>query len=206
MPFAVAEEAWGDFLCGIYDAWTKGDQRRVSIRLFDSILTRLVEGTYNVCHMGRNCRQYFVVEHNGDVYPCDFFVEAGLKLGNVEQDTWEGMDRSATYVDFGRRKAEWNEACEACDWLEFCSGDCLKHRFEGLRDARRLSYLCKGWQRFFAHALPGLRRMAAEIARERSARAALASPRGAASAPVGRNEPCPCGSGRKFKACCMGRR
>ena len=206
MPFTLSGEAWGDFMCAIYDEWIGGDTRRVSVRLFDSILTRLVEGTYNVCHMGCNCRQYFVVEHNGDIYPCDFFVFDDLKLGNVMQDDWGELQRSETYVEFGKQKALWNPACDECECLMFCSGDCLKHRYRLERDPRALSRLCKGWKQFYAHALPGLRRLAGEVRaeRQRESLATRARPQPPPQPPrsVGRNDPCPCGSGKKYKKCC----
>ena len=207
LPFTISSEQWGDFLCAIYDEWIVSDTRLVSVRLFDSVLTRMVEGTHNVCHMGRDCRQYFVVEHNGDVYPCDFFVYKDLRLGDVFGDSWAELQRSPKYAEFGRLKAKWNAACEECEWLTFCSGDCLKHRFRTERDPRALSWLCKGWKQFYAHAIPGLRKLAAGIERERrQAQAAMGIRRQEPQRKaVGRNDPCPCGSGKKYKKCCMGR-
>jgi len=204
MPFAVRGAAWGEFLCAVFDEWVREDTRRVSVRLFDSVLAWLVDKVRNVCHMGRNCCQYFVVEHNGDVYPCDFFVEEHLKLGNVRQDSWDGLVREPRYVAFGRQKAQWNPACSECEFLACCGGDCLKNRFYGRPDPRQLSVLCEGWKMFFAHALPGLKDLARQIVEERRA-AAIASQdaSGAAARRVGRNAPCPCGSGKKFKNCCM---
>ncbi len=210
LPFAIDGEAWGDFLCAIFDEWMHGDTRRVSIRLFDSILAVLVNNVRNVCHFGRDCRQYFVVEHNGDVYPCDFFVEKPLRLGNINVDEWDALGRSELYREFGRMKAQWHPACAQCPWLDICAGDCLKHRLLGpARDPRALSRLCIGWRRFYAHALPGLRKLASEIRRDRL-RQAQATPRGpgapplppAPPPPARRNDPCPCGSGRKYKKCC----
>ena len=212
MSFSVGGEAWGGFLCGIFDQWIAGDTRRVSVRLFDSILTRLVEGAHNVCHMGRDCRQYFVVEHNGDIYPCDFFVTEDLRLGNVMEAAWDDLQQSDAYRAFGACKAEWNRACSECPWLTFCSGDCLKNRYRVDRNPRGLSVLCEGWRRFFAHAAPGLEKLAGEIVAERRRAQTQAEmdarvrSGGPACEPVGRNAPCPCGSGKKYKKCCMSRR
>ena len=33
----------------------------------------------------------WVVEHNGDVFPCDFFVEEHLKLGNINTESLSDM-------------------------------------------------------------------------------------------------------------------
>jgi len=201
MPFAIDGPAWGGFLCEIFDEWFTADTRRVSVRLFDSLLAWMVEGRRTTCTMGRNCRQYLVVEHNGDVYPCDFFVEQGLRLGNILTDDWEGMLDSPVYAAFGADKAKWAAECDECRWLDVCAGDCLKHRYAAGRDPRRLSHLCEGWKRFYAHAMDKLGTLADDIRTER-AQPAAPKPVTPPDGEVGRNDPCPCGSGRKLKNCC----
>jgi uncharacterized protein len=203
-PYSVDGPLWGRFLCGIFDEWARGDVRRVSVRAFDSVLTMLVDGAANVCHMGTDCRQYFVVEHNGDVYPCDFFVTKELKLGNVMSDGWDALAASAVFREFGARKRRWNAECDACPFLRLCAGDCLKHRLRGGVDPTRASLLCEGWKQFYGRTLPAFEALASGIRRERSASRDLARRVAApvAAGPVGRNDPCPCGSGRKYKHCC----
>jgi len=201
-PYAIRAQEWGDFLSQVYDEWIKSDVGRVSIRYFDSLLHRLVGGRPNLCHLQDDCCQYFVVEHNGDVYPCDFFVEPGLKLGNVRQDSWEALQASSRYLEFGARKKDWSPECDDCQYLNICAADCPKHRpSPGPGGARGRSWLCQGYKQFLAHALPGLRSLAQEIRR------AQPQPEGEGGGPgpaakAGRNEPCPCGSGRKYKKCC----
>jgi len=205
MPFAIAGAEWGDFLCGIYDEWvSSGDTHRVSVRLFDSILTQMVDHFPNVCAMGRDCRQYLVVEHNGDIYPCDFYVRADLKLGNLMVDDWDAVLAARPYAAFGAHKRAWNAKCDQCQYLEFCAGCCPKNRpREGHPGS--LSILCEGWMQFYRHAMPGLRRLAGEVTaareRERRAMAAQVVATQGQAAP-GRNAPCPCGSGLKYKKCC----
>jgi uncharacterized protein len=204
MPFAIRPEEWGDFLCGIYDSWIGADTRRVSVRLFDTILAQLVDGVSNVCTFGSDCRQYLVVEHNGDVYPCDFFVEPELRLGNVMTHGWSEMLGSEACARFGERKRLWNRACDGCPYLPLCRGDCPKNRGPERGNPHTLSWLCGGWKRFFEHSLPGFERLAAGI-REDRIRAAIAGRealKNRSTTPVGRNDPCPCGSGLKYKRCC----
>jgi uncharacterized protein len=199
-PFAVSGPEWGDFLCGIYDEWHPRDTRRVSVRLFDSIVARMVLGDANVCAMSDDCRQYFVVEHNGDVYPCDFFVRRDLRLGNVRDGSWEAFAESSAYREFGRRKRDWNAACANCEYLRFCGGCCPKNRSAEGRDPKRLSVLCEGWRAFFRHTLEGFRHLADEVWAERQ-HAEAAGPE-EETPKIRRNDPCPCGSGRKYKKCC----
>jgi uncharacterized protein len=200
LPFAVTGPEWGGFLSALFDEWVRADVHRVSIRLFDAVVSRLVENRSIICHMDRDCCQYFVVEYNGDVYPCDFFVEKDLRLGNVLTGTWEDFSRARTYLDFGAQKSRWDKACSSCPFLELCAGDCLKHRLSPVHDPRSLSWLCEGWRRFYAHALPRFQEIAADLRR----RPPLPPPAQVLKA-VGRNDPCPCGSGKKYKKCCLNR-
>ncbi len=163
LPYAVNGEQWGDFLCGIFDEWIDGDTRTVSVRLFDSIVYKLVTGISNVCAMGNNCRQYFMVEFNGDVYPCDFFAETGLKLGNVLQNEWQNMAASETYSRFGMRKQQLSEECLECEFLFFCQGDCPKNRPGRGSIPQQVSRLCSGWKKFYNYALPEFRRLAEDV-------------------------------------------
>ncbi len=200
-PFAVDGVMWGEFLCALFDAWYPGDTRRVSIRLFDSILAYLVDGVRNICHLGCDCRQYVVVEYNGDLYPCDFFVNPGLRLGNITEIEWHTAWQAERFRHFGASKAAFHLDCQVCRYRELCQGDCLKHRQdEASPAAGNLSRLCAGWLRFFEHTLPRFRELAALIRAERHA-AATAPPTG--RNPTGRNDACPCGSGRKYKKCCL---
>lgn len=144
LPFAINGREWGEFLCALFDQWYPHDMDKVSIRLFDSILQKMVDITVNACHMARNCCQYFVVEFNGDIYPCDFFVETPLKIGNIIDTGWDEALESRAYLEFGTQKSNWNLKCQTCDCLNYCRGDCLKNRLYAGNTARNLSWLCEG--------------------------------------------------------------
>ena len=201
-PFTITPEAWGDFLCEVFDEWFKFGRDGVSVRYFDSLIELLIDGNRNVCHLGRNCCAYFVIEHNGDVYPCDFFVDSALKLGNVTRDSFADLKKSPEYAAFGARKTQWSPECAECEYLDYCSADCLKNRLSfGARTSRQKSWLCDGYKRFFRHALPGLRERAAEL-QQKTMATAIPGHAIESMPKAGRNEPCPCGSGRKYKKCC----
>lgn len=206
LPFSVSGEKWGEFLCEVFDRWYPNDIRKVSVRLFDSILDLLVNNRRNVCHIGTNCCQYFVVEYNGDVYPCDFFVEKHLLLGNIQQHSWRALQQSPRYLDFGKQKLECNPQCHSCKFMQICSADCLKHRAANNGgDPRTLSKLCEGWKMFYEHTLGRFMELADMLRKERAGMqqpAAGPAPNLQQTPTVGRNDPCPCGSGKKFKRCC----
>ena len=169
LSFAISGPEWGNFLCGIFDQWYPGDVHNVSIRHFDSLLNKMVDSSVTVCSLGDNCCQYFVVEHNGDIYPCDFFVQKDLKLGNVMKNTWSQALNSPVYREFGARKALWNKVCGNCEFLVLCCGDCLKHRMYGNHPANNLSRLCSGWKHFLKHSKSAFKALAKIIQDERPA-------------------------------------
>ena len=201
MPFAITGPQWGDFLCELFDCWRKNGVGQVSIRLFDGLINIFSGRPAGLCHLMSNCCQYFVVEYNGDIYPCDFFVERQYKLGNLHQHSWEQMQDSELYQQFGLRKSEYVGQCEDCPYLTYCHGDCRKHRLRGSdQTGDKLSWLCAGWQQFYKHSLAEFERIIEQLNRHRAG-AFVAVP--STSDKVGRNDPCPCGSGKKFKKCCM---
>jgi uncharacterized protein len=206
LPFAVTGRQWGDFMCEIFDLWYYRDRQTVSVRYFDSILQKLIDGSCHICTLGDNCCQYFVVEYNGDIYPCDFFVREDLKLGNIMDMSWGEALISPLYNDFGIRKSRCNPMCMTCDYRDLCMGDCLKHRLYGSPEARNMSWLCAGWRQLIRHTRDKLQDIAdgirgSQIRAEQIVLRSKAGRRRVGSSP-GRNQPCPCGSGRKYKKCC----
>jgi len=197
-PFAITGKAWGEFLIRLFDEWIK-DNMGISIRLFDDIMAQLVSGQKNTCSMRKTCDAYFMVEHNGDVYPCDFFAEAQWKLGNIMENTWEELRHSSHYLSFARQKAKLHPDCANCPYLELCAGDCLKHRFRKGANPEDKSWLCEGWKMFYNRCLETFRKIARHI--KMQSREEL-KPTPSQKRKVGPNDPCPCGSGLKFKRCC----
>jgi uncharacterized protein len=116
------------------------------VRHFDSLLEYHVAGVRNVCVLGRNCCQYLVVEHNGDIYPCDFYVDEEHRLGNVHDMSLAEARETRRYQAFTTAKSRLPKGCSDCDHLSLCMGDCPKFR-TGASGAA--SWLCPGWRMFF---------------------------------------------------------
>jgi uncharacterized protein len=196
--FSITGEEWGMFLSDLFDEWIKEDVKKVSIRLFDSIMEYLVYGRYNVCFMQDNCVQYFVVEYDGGVYPCDFFVKDNLFLGNVKTNSWEELYNSEIYHSFGTQKSIWNQECNLCPYLKLCHGDCQKLRYGAPNHSKQLSNLCRGWRIFYTRNLPRFKIIAEKFKKENNiiGISPFRLPK------YGRNMMCDCGSGKKYKSCC----
>lgn len=158
LPDTITPDEWAHFIITLFDEWYAHDKTTVSVRLFDSILNRLLTGNAHSCAMGGDCRAYFVVEHNGDIYPCDFFVRPELRLGNLHTEDWDELWEAPLHTTFGERKRQWHTTCTTCPYLKFCQGDCPKNRsgHDISADPSRLSWLCTAWKRIYAHILPKL--------------------------------------------------
>ena len=148
--FAISGEEWGEFLVRLFDEWRKEDSRVISIRLFDSIVSSLFRGYPTQCSFSDACDHYLVVDFDGAVYPCDFFVEKSLRLGNIMENSWQEILLSPKYLTFANAKrSNLSAKCLNCPSYALCKGDCPRNRLT----------LCKGWQRFFNHAAPILAKM-----------------------------------------------
>ncbi len=155
-PHAVSAEAWGEFLCEVFDEWiANNDPGRVSVRLFDSILNRLVCNHIDSCAMSRECGQYLVIEHDGSVYPCDFFVRPEWRLGNIGETPLESLLRTPLARRFARLKSEVPAECRSCPYFPLCAGDCTRNR-----ETAAPSRLCAGWKRFYGYTLERFRKIA----------------------------------------------
>ena len=222
-PFGLDPEVYGRFLCESFDEWGRPGRPNVFVRLFDAFLITHVTGEYPYCGFAKECGSYVVIEHNGDVYPCDFFVEREWRLGNILETPLEKIVDCEKFQQFRALKQRLNSECEKCAWLSLCYGGCLKERITLGGKAEALNFYCSSYKRFFAHSkkgFAGLKEMVlkeqreqqeaeqqAAIAAQRRRQASRGAPCDTAQAlgaSVGRNDPCPCGSGKKFKKCCMG--
>ena len=210
-PWSVEPEQYGKFLCEIFDHWVRNDVGRVFVQIFDVQLGIWMGMPSSLCVFMETCGNAMAMEHNGDLYSCDHYVYPRYKLGNVMTDDMSAMSGSEQQRKFGADKRDaLPKYCRECDVRFACNGECPKHRFLKTPDGEMgLNYLCAGYKRFFRHVDPYMQTMgrllqsgypAAEIMnviREEEARERVE--KGA----VGRNDPCPCGSGKKYKKCCL---
>ena len=201
-PFSVTAEGYGRFLCEIFDCW-KEDFREgraeISVRWIDSVFHTYVGMAPPECTLLQECGCYVVVEHNGDVYACDFFVEPDWKLGNLLETPMDELLNTPRQTEFGKLKVDLPPECPECPWLSHCWGGCTKDRLRDPAD-HGSNHFCQSYKTFFAHADPMLRELAEDWKRERRRDKIRRS--GVDVSTLKRNDPCPCGSGRKYKACC----
>ncbi|MDX2379755.1 MAG: anaerobic sulfatase maturase [Acidimicrobiia bacterium] len=203
---SVVPEAFGRFLATIFDDWARNDVGEVYVQHFDTALANWYGEAPGVCVFSETCGAAVALEHNGDVYSCDHFVEPDYLLGNIAETPLGELVRSERQIKFGLDKRDTlPEFCRSCEVRFACHGGCPKNRFtETPSGEAGLNYLCGGYKIFFNHIDESMRIMC-DLLREGRAPSdlpsVLASREAARYAGVGRNDTCPCGSGDKFKNC-----
>jgi uncharacterized protein len=208
-PRTASAEAFGAFLCTIFDEWIRHDIGRVIVQIFEEAIRTARGQEHALCIFRKTCGDVPVVEHNGDFFSCDHFVDPEYRLGNIRQTPLVELLESPAQRAFGQAKKDTLPGyCQTCEVRVMCNGGCPKDRIIRTPDGEAgLNYLCAGYKHFFIYCRPYVTKMAA-LWRARKpleqmmqlVRAADVQP----SSQVGRNDPCPCGSGRKYKKCCLG--
>lgn len=195
---SVDPAAWGHFLMAVFDEWVRRDVGEVFVPHFDAALASWVELEPSLCIFSETCGSALALSHNGDLYSCDHFVDPDHLLGNIATTHMADLALSDRQQAFGRAKRDaLPQRCVECPVLFACRGECPKNRIAITADGEAgLNYLCEGYLAFFTHIDGPMRVMADLVRRGRPASDVMAL-----FARAGRNDPCPCGSGRKAKVC-----
>lgn len=190
----VDPEKYGAFLCAVFDEWKTYDIGRIKIQICEEVAAAAMGQDHRLCIFRTTCGEIPVVEIQGDVYACDHFVRPEYHLGNLKVTPLGNMINSKPMRAFGNHKqSSLPPQCTACDVLRFCNGGCPKDRVNQIPGIPfKLNYLCQGYKRFFHHCLPFVEQLEQ-----------FALHQGSTPKKIGRNSPCSCGSGKKFKQCCM---
>src|SRR4029079_492926 len=126
----VKPEHWGQFLSTIFDEWVHHDVGDVFIQLFESALASWMGMPPSLCIFSETCGNALALEHNGDLYSCDHFVEPKYKLGNITEVHMLQLVTSKQQLDFGRAKRDTlRKYCRECAVKFACHGECPRNRF-----------------------------------------------------------------------------
>ncbi len=158
----VPADAYGQFLIKIFDEWLQGDVGTMFVPFFDAILAAYLYGTSSVCTLRPTCGDALALEHNGDVYSCDHFVEPENLLGNITETPLVKLVYSEKQRAFATAKqSTLPRYCQNCRHLFTCHGECPKNRILQTPDGEPgLNWLCSGLKAFFEHTEPAMRKMA----------------------------------------------
>lgn len=199
---SVGGEQYGRFLIDVFEEWVRRDVGEIYVQMFDVALANWVGEPPGLCVHSETCGLALALEHTGDLYSCDHFVEPRHLLGNILEHRMLDLVASEQQRDFGRAKRDTlPQFCLECDVRFACHGGCPKDRFATTPDGEPgLNYLCPGFKAFFHHVDRPMRFMAEQLRRDQ-APAEIMTLYAAGDARRGRNDPCTCGSGRKWKHC-----
>lgn len=163
-PWSVSAEGYGRFLCDIFDEWVRRDVGSVFVQIFDATLAGHCRVTPGVCTLSDSCGGSLCVEHNGDVYACDHFVDEEHLLGNIKETTLAKLYDSPERQRFALSKlSSLPGQCRCCQWLPICHGECPGHRTPDGVNA-----LCDGLRMFFAHTERPMQKMRKLLLEERA--------------------------------------
>jgi len=207
-PRTVPARALGDFYCAIFDEWKRLDIGRVIVQNFEEVAKTALEQEHALCIFRETCGDCPAIEHNGDYFLCDHFVDSEHRLGNIRETPLAELLESPAQRQFGQAKSDTlPRYCRECEVLAMCHGGCPKDRFLCAPDGEAgLNYLCEGYKRFFIHCRPFVTELNAQWKQRRKPQARVNPATAIQAHPkTGRNDPCPCGSGLKYKKCCLGK-
>jgi len=203
--WSVFPEDYGEFLCTVFDEWVRHDVGTTFVQIFDVILGRWAGEPPGLCIFSPMCGKALALEHDGTLYACDHFVYPEYRLGNIMETPLHEMVNSPQQRKFGEDKFDrLPEKCRTCIYGGLCTGGCPKNRFISTSEGEpELNYLCEGYYRFFKHTEPYMKEMVNLLKRNRPPSDIMERMRAQNRETVSPNDPCPCGSGKKYKNCCM---
>ena len=206
--WSVKPGKFGEFYTQIFNEWVRCDVGKVFVQFFDVALGNWMGSGSGLCVFAPTCGYASVLEHNGDLYACDHYVYPQYKLGNIQERSLNELMASNLQRQFGHNKLDsLPQNCIRCDVRFACNGECPKHRFQRTHSGGpQLSYLCSAYKRIFRHMDPYMKVMAKMVSSGNEASLIMDyvadEDRQKRLKTAKRNEPCPCGSGKKFKKCC----
>jgi uncharacterized protein len=206
--WSVKPGKFGEFYTQIFDEWVRCDVGKVFVQFFDVALGNWMGLGSGLCVFAPTCGHASVLEHNGDLYTCDHYVYPQYKLGNILERPLDELMDSNLQRQFGLNKLDLlPQDCVRCEVRFACNGECPKHRFLGANSGEpQLSYLCSAYQRIFKHMNPYMKVMTGMVSSGKEASLVMdyvaGEDRQKLFNTAKRNDPCPCGSGKKFKKCC----
>lgn len=155
-------ETYGDFLCELFDLYERGflEDRFVSVRLFDNWLNMLAGHPPEACGMAGRCARNFLIESNGNVYPCDFYATDDWLMGNINRDSFFSLEKSPLMNSFLESSRPVDSTCMTCPWRHLCRGGCRRDREPFTDSLPGLNRLCQAYRIFFTHAYERMKELA----------------------------------------------
>ncbi|AKG34758.1 anaerobic sulfatase maturase [Paenibacillus durus] len=200
--YDITPAEYGQFLREAFDYWYNGGSPRVSVRFFDNMLAGYTNREAELCIHRAECPTTIILEQNGDAYPCDFFISPEWKIGNVATHSIEDLLKHPLYTRFLGMKPALPEGCRSCEWKRLCHGGCPRNReWVAELEARGRDYFCASYKEIYGYADERMKQLGDSVRSNLFRQNVQYHLKGKLP---GRNDPCACGSGKKYKQCCLG--
>ncbi|MGG6311490.1 anaerobic sulfatase maturase [Paenibacillus macerans] len=198
--YEITPQEYGDFLCEVFDEWYMDGNPEMSTRFFDNMLSVYLNREAELCVHKAACPTSLVLEQNGDAFPCDFFINEQWTVGNVATASIADMLAHPNYERFHRMKPALPDKCRSCEWQRLCYGGCPRNRkWNPEENQADPDFFCQSYMQIYAYAHERMQELGGRMRQELYSSNLQRYFDGKAP---GRNEPCPCGSGKKHKFCC----
>jgi uncharacterized protein len=199
--YEITPEQYGNFLCEAFDCRYNDGNPVISERFFDNMLSVYARREAELCIHRKACSKTLILEQNGDAFPCDFYIHPDWKIGNVGTDSLTDILSHPLYDEFLNLKPKLPEQCKSCRWLELCYGGCPRNRKwnENMQQSDP-DFFCHSYRQIYAYAHERMIALSEKVRRNLFTQGVNHYYGGKHP---GRNDPCACGSGRKYKNCCL---
>jgi len=163
-PFSVGALEYGKFLRRLFKIWVRDFdfttlRQKTSIRFFDSLIQKYIDMVPDQCIFQEKCGDALIVEHNGDLFSCDYLVSEDTHIGTLHEGSLRQAFNSSAHQTFSEKKADLPPKCLKCRWLKLCYGGCMKDRIRDPQD-KGMNRFCRSYQIFFREADQQLKRFA----------------------------------------------
>lgn len=150
--YYLSVENYGKFLVEIFELWYKDFLKGeyTSIRYIDNIIYMVLGERPEACNMNGKCSPQYVVESNGNVYPCDFYVFDEWNLGSIEEKNFQEISENPLMNQFIKESIEVPKSCLVCNYFELCKNGCKRDRVFDKKESMKKNYYCESYKYFFS--------------------------------------------------------
>ena len=152
--YSIRPDDYVNFMCSIFDQWVLYDSPEIYVNIIDILLHSYFGLNPPYCVFSETCDQMITVDYNGDIYPCDFFVEDQWKLGNIMDNDLKAILNGERFMEFREKMFQLPGECDKCKWYFTCKGGCIRQR--GIFNKRvNTNYFCEAYKKIFEYYFKG---------------------------------------------------
>ena len=164
-PYSLTPRGWQDFYMALFDCWYRdfAAGQYVSVRYFDNLVHMLLGRSPEICALQGQCCCQWVIESDGGIYPCDFYVLDAWKMGNIHGDDFPGLMSSSVLRDFIQQSQHLSRDCASCRWFSLCRGGCRREREDFAAGTLERNHYCEASLKFLEYSYPRLLNVARSV-------------------------------------------